>query len=333
MIGPAPKPSNETARLAKLASYGILDSGAEEAFDRITRLAARLFHVPTALISLIDEDRQWFKSRYGFDAEETPRGEAFGAHTILRDEVMVVPDATKDPRFTRHPLVRGRPHIRFYAGAPLMTQDGLNLGSLCVMDRTPREMSTEDREALLDLACIVVQAFELRKLAAIDPVTELPNRRTFEDLLGRERKRALRAGRPLGLIVVGLDRLANLVEEFGVETGNQVLQSVTQLLRSQLRDSDLIVRYGPQEFAILLPETDAHGVDLVAEHLRTELEFASFMTEKGDISVTARIGASQFEGADGSVEEAVARAVKAAISGTDEGAGRSADPSSRLEAG
>ena len=307
----APKPTNEAERLEKLASYNILDTGREETFDRITRLAARMFRTPIALISLIDANRQWLKSAHGVEARESGRNKAFCAHTILHDEVMVVHDAAKDARFAQNPQVKHQPHIRFYAGAPLVTPDGFNLGSLCVIDRAPRDFSAEDRESLADLARLVVQSFELRRLASIDPVTELPNRRFFEDVLGRERKRALRNGRSLAVVMVSLNRLADMVEEFGVAVGDQVLQSVTHLLRGQLRDSDLLVRYGPQEFAVLLPDTDAQGSSLVAEHLRQELEFASFMTEKGDLTVSASIGVAQCDPAAESVEQTLARAVEA----------------------
>jgi diguanylate cyclase (GGDEF)-like protein len=311
MMSIAPKPSNETARLEKLASYGILDTGPEEAFDRITRLAARMFRAPTALISLIDENREWIKSRYGFDLEEVPRSEAFCAHTILRDDVMVVADASKDPRFSGSRLVRGKPHVRFYAGAPLIAPDGFNIGSLCVIDMRPREMSSDDCEALRDMACVVVQAFEWRRIASIDPVTELPNRRFFEDSLSRERKRAQRNGRSITVVIIALDRLATVAEEFGVAIRKQILRRVAQLLREQLRDSDLLVRYGPHEFAVLLPDTDDAGARLVAEHLRNELELASFLTERGDLSVTASLGVAQCDPSTKSVAQTLARAAKA----------------------
>jgi diguanylate cyclase (GGDEF)-like protein len=307
----APKPTNEAERLEKLASYNILDTGREETFDRITRLAARMFRTPIALISLVGEDRQWFKSAHGFEARESGRDKAFCAHTILRDEVMVVHDAAKDPRFAQNPQVKHQPHIRFYAGAPLVTPDGFNLGSLCVIDRAPRDFSAEDRDSLADLARLVVQSLELRRLASIDPVTELPNRRFFEDVLGRECKRAQRSGRSLAVVMVSLDRLPGIVDEFGVAAGDQVLLSVTDLLRGQLRASDLLVRFGLQEFAVLLPDTDAQGSSLVAEHLRQELEFASFMTEKGDLTVTASIGVAQCDPSAESVEQTVARAIEA----------------------
>ena len=131
-------PSNEAARQAALARYAILDTPPEASFERITALAARLFEVPIALASLIDHQRQWFKSCIGMDAGEMDRQNAFCAHTIFSEAVMIVPDALDDPRFQDNPQVTGAPHIRFYAGAPLITSDGLRLGSLCILDKVAR---------------------------------------------------------------------------------------------------------------------------------------------------------------------------------------------------
>lgn len=127
---PAPPPRNEAARLAYLRSLQVLDTEPEEACDDLVRIAAEVCGTPIALISLIDEARQWFKSKIGIDAKETEREIAFCSHTILQHDVMVVEDATADPRFADNPLVTGDPHIRFYAGAPLETEHGLRLGTL-----------------------------------------------------------------------------------------------------------------------------------------------------------------------------------------------------------
>lgn len=156
-------PENETERLAALRHYAILDTPPELAFERLTSLVARLFVAPIALITLIDQDRQWFKSCYGLEIHQTERHIAFCAHTILKNEVMVVPDATKDPRFTNNPLVVGPPHIRFYAGAPLQTSDGFNLGALCVIDTIPRKLSQPQSAILTDLAAVAVDELELRR--------------------------------------------------------------------------------------------------------------------------------------------------------------------------
>ncbi len=162
----APLPENETHRLAILRDYNVLDSMPEQAFDDLTLLAAQICQTPIALISLIDEDRQWFKSRIGLSATETSRDAAFCAHAILNtDKVMEVRDAQLDPRFADNPLVTSDPHIRFYAGAPLITQDGLALGTLCAIDRVPRELSHEQKATLQALSRTVVAQLELRRAA------------------------------------------------------------------------------------------------------------------------------------------------------------------------
>lgn len=148
-------PDNEITRLALLHSLEILDTSSEEVFDRVTRIAARIFDVPVALISLIDRDRQWFKSKVGLSATQTPRDVAFCAHAILRDEVMVVPDAHADATFASNPLVTGAPFVRFYAGAPLTIDDDRAIGTLCVIDHRPREFTAADQSVLNDLAEIV----------------------------------------------------------------------------------------------------------------------------------------------------------------------------------
>jgi len=158
----APIPENEAKRLERLSLYRILDTPNEEVFDRITRIVAQTIGVPIALVSLVDHKRQWFKSKYGLDADETPRDIAFCSHAILGDKPLVIEDATQDPRFFDNPLVVSDPSIRFYAGAPLQTSEGVNLGTLCAIDRRPRQLSDAHRQLLEDLAKIVVDEFELR---------------------------------------------------------------------------------------------------------------------------------------------------------------------------
>lgn len=156
-------PSDEVARLQALGRYAILDTLPEEAFDRLTRLAARLFGTPTALVTFVDQERQWFKSCFGLDFQETPRNESFCAHTMQRPQVMVVPDATRDARFRDNPLVTEHPNIRFYAGAPLITRDGFGLGSLCIISPEPRaSFSEEDAARLTDLAALAMDELEWR---------------------------------------------------------------------------------------------------------------------------------------------------------------------------
>lgn len=158
----APLAENEGARLEALRRYGILDSKREAAFERITRLAARLLNVPISLLSLVDEDRQWFKSAYGLNRRQTPRELSFCAHAILSDSVLVVPDAARDPRFETNELVTNHPRIRFYAGAPLTTPDGFKLGTLCALDLTPRDFTPQEQQLLADLAEIAMDELHLR---------------------------------------------------------------------------------------------------------------------------------------------------------------------------
>lgn len=161
----APLPANEAQRLQALYAYEILDTTEEQRFDDLTRLAAAICDTPISLISLVDSNRQWFKSRIGLDASETSRDVAFCAHAILRPvDVLVVPDAASDPRFASNPLVLGEPGIRFYAGAPLVAPGGEALGTLCVIDKLPRELPLSKFEALSALARIVVSQLELRRI-------------------------------------------------------------------------------------------------------------------------------------------------------------------------
>jgi PAS domain-containing protein len=160
---PAPLPQNESERLDALQRYEVLDTGPEQKFDDLTLLAALICQSPIALISLVDAERQWFKSRVGLTTSQTPRSVSFCGHAILEDDVMVVPDAAADARFADNPLVTGEPNVRFYAGAPLLTPGGQALGTLCVLDRVPRELTPAQLDALRALARQVVAQLELRR--------------------------------------------------------------------------------------------------------------------------------------------------------------------------
>ena len=160
----APLPENEDRRLDALRNFNVLDTEPEEAFDQITKLLSRLLGTKFALVSLVDKDRQWFKSTCGIDAKETPRDQAFCAHALFLTQPLVVLDATQDERFMGNPLVTGEPHIRFYAGMPLITAEGYALGTLCAIDVEPREVfSAEDSYILESLASLVMQVMDIKK--------------------------------------------------------------------------------------------------------------------------------------------------------------------------
>jgi two-component system NtrC family sensor kinase len=178
--------NNDAARVAALQKYDILDSEPEKAFDDLALLASYICKTPIAWISLIDEDRQWFKSKLGVSISETPRDIAFCNVAIQQPEVFVVPDTLQDERFRNNPLVVSDPRIRFYAGAPLISEEGYALGTLCVVDRTPREFTTEQEEALKALSRLVLAQMEFRRNLVL--LKEALNDRTKEE---HEREREL----------------------------------------------------------------------------------------------------------------------------------------------
>lgn len=178
-----PVPLNELARLQALAELKVLDTPAEESFDAVVRQAARICETPIALISFVDHDRQWFKARFGFETHETPRHMAFCTHAILDHQLLEVPQALADLRFAENPLVTGQPGIRFYAGVPLVTHDGFALGTLCVMDREPRELNEPQRESLRDLASLVSALLDSRKTAAEATQLGLILNQAFDEIL------------------------------------------------------------------------------------------------------------------------------------------------------
>ena len=268
----APLHPNEIQRLQTLCALGILDTPPRERFDRLTRLACRLFEVPIALVSLVDSDRQWFKARVGLDAHETPREHSFCAHAILEDEILLVSDATKDPRFKSNPLVLGPPHIRFYAGCPIKAPNGLPLGTLCVIGPEPRQVSAEDLDLLRDLAHLVEQELEALSLATVDDLTGLTNRRGLDAVAQYVLNFCDRLERPATVLVFDLDGFKSINDTHGHAAGDRVLQGFSHALLATFRNSDVVARLGGDEFCVLMSganETDAQRpLDELAARLR-----------------------------------------------------------------
>lgn len=265
----AEMPEDEVHRLASLRSLGLLDTPPEERFDRITRLAQRLFDVPIALVSLVDEDRQWFKSRQGLDAPETPRSMAFCSHAILDDHVLVVDDTLTDPRFADNPLVSDDPNIRFYAGVPISAPDGSKLGTLCVIDRQPRSLEAGDRRTLEDLAEMIEDEIAFTQLAITDELTGLSNRRGM-DFLGRQViSVCARQAIPAVVVYADLDNLKPINDEHGHEAGDDAIRSAAEALVSTFRQADVLARMGGDEFAAVLAGTA--DADEPTDRLRQDL--------------------------------------------------------------
>ena len=256
-----PTPPEEPRRIAALHALNILDTQPEESFDRITRLAQRLFGTQMATVSLIDTDRQWFKSAQGLGEPENSRDVSFCAHAILSSETTVVPDATRDERFADNPLVMGDPNIRFYAGHPVSAPGGEPLGTLCVIDDKPWEEADFDVEALRELAAMVEAEIASLSLAIGDELTGLANRRGFE-MLGERLLAAARALElPLAVVYADLDNMKPINDRLGHEAGDRAIAEVAGLLEETLRSSDLIARLGGDEFCAVLVDVDPAGVE------------------------------------------------------------------------
>ncbi|WP_031594160.1 GAF domain-containing protein, partial [Pantoea agglomerans] len=174
--------ADEAQRLSQLRALNIMNTPAEERFDRLTRLARRLYDVPIALVSLLEADHQWFKSAQGYEPAGSPRDISFCGHAILQDEIMIVEDAAEDERFYDNPLVTGEPHIRFYAGCPLRAPGGAKMGTLCIIGREPRQFNEEDQATMRDLAAMAEAELVAFQTATCDELTQITNRRGFMTL-------------------------------------------------------------------------------------------------------------------------------------------------------
>jgi len=245
------KPDNEISRTQTLRSLNILDTPHEERFDRLTRLAKRLFDVPIALVSLVDENRLWFKSRVGLEISEAPRDISFCGHAILGDDILMIPDAHQDSRFSDSPLVVGDPYIRFYAGIPLRVANGSKLGTLCLLDTEPRTLDADDRALLRDLANMAEQELAAVQLATLDELTQISNRRGFHALAQHALNLCRRTGRAASLFFFDLDYFKQINDRFGHAEGDHALRAFADLLARTMRDSDLIARLGGDEFVVL----------------------------------------------------------------------------------
>ncbi|MGA8862994.1 MAG: sensor domain-containing diguanylate cyclase [Gallionella sp.] len=265
-------PPDEQFRLETLRSFNILDTPREERFDRFTRIAKRLFDVPIAYISLIDENRQWLKSSMGFNASETSRDISFCGHAILGDQVFIIPDATNDARFADNPLVLGNPKICFYAGCPLSAPNGRKLGTLCIIDHKPRHLRTEDLEALRDLSSMVEHELAAVQLATLDELTNIPNRRGFMMLAEHSLHLCARQKIPASLVFMDLDKFKLINDTFGHAEGDRALVDFAEPMKNTFRVSDVFARMGGDEFAVLLTNTSKKAAEEIVAKFRQSLE-------------------------------------------------------------
>jgi len=284
---PAPIPENDDARISSLRQMTLLSTPREVDFDRITRIASKFFGTEIALITLIDRDRQWFKSRVGLDLAETPRDISFCAHTIEKQDTFVVQDTLQDRRFHDNPLVTDGPRIRFYAGEPLRNDAGFLIGTLCVMSRTPRDFSKEDEESLQDLGRTAELAIDNRRLKAtqfallnslveadrekrVDSLTGIWNRRGLDELFDRELARVVRENIPLAIGMADIDYFKKVNDTFGHQIGDEVIKATATLLLNNLRKTDVVGRYGGEEFLQIIPGIPAEVLPKFADKILTQ---------------------------------------------------------------
>ena len=299
----------EKLRLRDLHDYAILDTPPEESFDRITRLAKMTLQTPMSVVSLVADDRQWFKSRIGVTGCETARDISFCTHTIQLNEPLIVRDSHLDPRFANSPLVLGDPFIRFYIGSPLNTPAGYNIGALCAMDTVPRDPTSEQIKLLQDLGRLVVDELELRKLSCLDPLTGVLTKRGLEMAISRMITKSEPAG--ACVVMMDVDHFKSVNDTHGHGAGDRVIQGAVEACRSSVRPQDIIARVGGEEFAILLPGMALPEGLKAAERMRQAIAAKTTKTRDGQISVTASFGVAMASPGMRDFERALAAADQA----------------------
>ena len=311
----------EDRRLKAVHASGLLDTGAERAYDDLVQLAACICQVPISLVTVIDERRIWLKAKVGVPVSEAPRDFSFCQYTIQHDDLFVIPDTLQNPRYAVNAAVTGSPSIRFYAGYPLSTSTGEKLGSLCVLDCEPRELSDSQQVAIRVLGRQVMAqielkqqiealqvAMELKQTAELalrssqrlleaaneqllqqsltDPLTGLDNRRSFETILHSEFHRAAGGNAPVSLLMLDIDLFKSFNDTYGHVQGDHVLRQVGSIVRTAARTSDHVARFGGEEFAVILPDTSGEQALQVATKLCTAISSAEWSVRQ----ITASIG-------------------------------------------
>lgn len=312
-------PEDDANRIRALQRLDILDTPHEEVFDRITRIASEVFGVPISLVSLVDEDRQWFKSRFGLDATETPRNISFCGHAIHGDDPLIVPDASLDVRFDDNPLVTGDLGLRFYAGYPLKIADGARIGTLCLIDQKPRELTAKETDLLSGLAAIAVRELEFRRAALSDPLTGAFNRAMMAKLGNQEYARSKRDREQFCIAKLKLDRFSELMDAGGPAFTDTVLVQFAGVCGDFLRPEDAYFRLAGDEFGILMGSAAVSSAEAVMERLRIVAEAIPLSVDGEPVSVTVSIGIGGFLQDDLGLDNVLERAEAGLKSARDKG--------------
>lgn len=299
-----PRPLHEAARLRALRAYQLLDTQADADFDLLTELAAELCGVPYSFVSLVDEDRVWYKSSYGKNIVQSPRDEDYCSWAILEEHELLLPDLLADARTASLPPTVQDAQYRMYNGVNLTTSDGFRVGVLCVLDTRPHALTERQLSLLRRLARQVISLMELRRmerelkealvtvsrLANEDDLTGLKNRRAWMEEAQQQLQLAKRLKTPLSILVLDVDHFKKVNDTHGHPAGDAVLRGLGQLLSLCLRTTDTPGRLGGEEFAILAPGTDAKGALQIAETLRNAIAQERIEDAGLTLQVTASIG-------------------------------------------
>ena len=259
---------DEDGRIRALDRLEVLDTAEEKPFEKIVTLVQQVLDVPMCAVSLIDRDRQWFKAKRGLSVDETARDISFCTHAIQGDVPFIIHDAELDTRFASNPLVTGDPHIRSYAGIPLQTPDGYNVGTLCAIDTVPRSFPAHEISILSNFAKVIVDELELRQIATSDALTGALSRRAWMEEAASELTRSERYQRPLSILIMDIDHFKTVNDTYGHLVGDIVIKRLAELAMAQIRETDALGRFGGEEFVVLMPETALKDSMKLAERLR-----------------------------------------------------------------
>lgn len=304
----APTPENEHQRLKALNELGILYTPLQNRFDKITRTICRLFYMPIAYISLIDKDTQWIKSAQGIDLISTARDESICAHTLSVDEYIVCEDLSKDARFSDNEFVTSGLKLRFYAGFTLKSR-GQNVGTLCLVDDKPRKFDQEDIATMRDMVSwaqteiyltqlsdvqvqLITDLDQAQRDAKIDGLTGLWNHMTTKEMLERAHQRHLLTDNPLTAMMVDIDNFKTINDEYGHPFGDKVIKDISEALRTSLRPTDSIGRYGGDEFLVILEDCPFDRSDELSQRILEHINALQFMHKEQNIEVSISIGFS-----------------------------------------
>lgn len=320
-------PANEAKRQQALDNLELLDTPADPYLDALTRLARDVFQVKMVLVTLVDRDRQWFKSRQGMDAAETPRSLSYCSHAVLRDAPLIVEDSLTDACFAGSELARNTPDVRFYAGWPLHDSEGLPLGTLCLADPQPRQFGIQEHFRLRDLAYLAEhylhlqhssqQASDLRdalsreqRKGMLDPLTQLWNRAGLQHFLALEQVAVKCSGLRLGLIYCDLDHFKRVNDRYGHDGGDHVLWESARRMSSALRPADILARNGGEEFVALTRVHDETELLQIAERIRLSIASLPIQLDQGELQQTLSLGCTLL-GHDENSQDALKRADQA----------------------